>query len=117
MENKKGFKYVVEGFENIGDFSKGLLALLNAKCSRKDTVINIKTYEDSWQVDIISLIAIEDFIETHLGKVSSKESINVIKIEYDDLEHSNKEIIDKMQNEYFADNGDYTYITIDEYMV
>ncbi|GCD12642.1 hypothetical protein [Clostridium tagluense] len=117
MEKVTGFKYVVEGFEDIGSFSKGILSLTNTKCSRKGTIIDIKTYEGSWQVDVISLVEMDSFIESNLGEISSKELIEIVSVEYDDLPSKNQKIISDLQDKYFDDKGNDVYIIIDNFMI
>lgn len=109
MEKVKGFKYFIDGFEDLTKFSKGILALTNVKCSRSGTIVDIRTYEDSWNVSVVSMIDIESFIDSNVGKVASKEEIEIITVEFDDLNHSTQEYIDKK----WDDDNEDSFIILD----
>lgn len=85
MKTVEGFKYRAEGKEDLNEFAKGILILTNAMSSRKDTVIDIKTQDGTNDVIIHSLIDIDDVLNAHFKSILSKDKIEVLQLDYDDL--------------------------------
>lgn len=107
MKKKTGFKYVVEGFKDMEKFAKGILAITNLKSSRENTIINIKTYEGTWKVSIISIEEIDDFLKLHFEKIILRELIECIVAEYEDLSNKIQRIVSEKEDE-----SEEFYITI-----
>jgi hypothetical protein len=85
MEIKKGIEYTMVGHEDVVEFAKGILAVTNAKSSRKDTILNVRTLDGSNVVVIHSLIEIDGFLEAHFKEIREKKTIDIAHLEYDDL--------------------------------
>lgn len=99
MKKEIGLKYVVEGFKDIEKFAKGILAITNLKSSRENTIINIKTYEGTWKVSIVSIEEIDDFLKLHFEKIILREPIECIVAEYEDLSDKMQKIISDKEDE------------------
>lgn len=96
MEMLKGYEYQVDGHKDIVDFAKGILALTNAKCSRKGTIIDIKTIEGSNIVYVTTLMELDSEIKHFMGEILDKEEIQIMNIE-DDYDEFNPKIQKKMK--------------------
>ena len=85
METVKGYKYTLEGHDDLDKFARGILAMTNAMSSRNDTVIGINTLEGTNTVVIQSLIEIDSEVENFFKEVISKEKIDVLRLDSVDL--------------------------------
>lgn len=95
MNTVKGYKYTLQGHEDINEFARGILVMTNAMSSRKDTVIGIETLDGTNKVIVHSLIEIDLEVEAHFNKVISKEVIDVLQLDIDDLSQKPQKWIDK----------------------
>lgn len=105
MSKQKAFLYTVDGWENdVDKFAKGILMLVNAKSSRKGTVLDVKTLEGTNIVLVTSLTKIDKELESMMGYVRDVETIDVYNLTYDDLTDSGKEKVketeDMLDDEY-----------------
>ena len=98
METVKGYKYTLEGHKDIDAFAKGILVMTNAMSSRKDTVIGVQTLEGTNTVIVHSLIEIDLEVEAHFNEVVSKEVIDVLRLDFDDLSKKPQDWIQKQES-------------------
>lgn len=85
METVKGYKYTLEGHEDLDKFAKGILFMVNAQSSRKGTIVNVQTLDGSNIVVVDSLIEIDSEVEAYFKEVRSKEIIDILQLDFDDL--------------------------------
>lgn len=90
MEIYKGKRITFDGNEDINEFAKSILALVNAK-SNNYGVIDIKTVIET------NLILVEmtdemyknneDILESMVGKILEIEEIELLEMDLDDIKH------------------------------
>lgn len=97
MEKSKGFCYMIEGFSSIEKFAKGILCLVNIKSSRGN-VVDFKTYENSWTVKVIAREEMDSYLNSYIGNITSKEPIEIVEFEYDDLTKENQKVISDIED-------------------
>lgn len=101
MDIVKGFEYYVDGHEDGVEFAKGILALVNAKSSRRGTVLDVRTFEGLNQVEVTTLCELDKEIEHFMGKITSKREIKIANLNrWDDGNSKLTRIMDKLNDEY-----------------
>lgn len=86
----------MDGFEGLNKFALGVLALTNAKSSRKGTVVDFRTFEGTNIVSVTSLVEIDGTLTSLVGEIRDKEPIDIIQIEFDDLKTKGQKVISDM---------------------
>jgi hypothetical protein len=104
LNKVKGFCYTIQGHDDIDKFAKGILALTNLKSSTDNKIFDIKTYENTNIVAVVTADEIDDYIREHMGDISDKEEITILFADIDDLNGKSQQTIFDMENnssEYF----------------
>lgn len=97
MEVVKGYKYTLEGHEDLNEFAKGILFMVNAQSSRKDTIINVQTLDGTNIVIVDSLMEIDSEVDAYFKEVRSKEIIDILQLDFDDLNKKSQGWIQKQE--------------------
>jgi hypothetical protein len=106
MNIVKGYEYYVDGHEDIVEFAKGILALVNARSSRRGTVLDVRTFDGLNQVEVITMCELDKEIEHFMGKITSKKEIKIANLDrWDDGNPTLRKKMDKLNDEYL-DNDD-----------
>lgn len=117
MEIVKGIKYRVNGHEDSNLFANGILVLTNVKSSRKNVVLDIKTFENSNDVDVTvyadSGYDMKSFIRAWLGEVEREEEIEIVSLDGNDIFPNVSNKIEDMTNNYFDNVGNDFVIIYD----
>lgn len=100
MEKIKGYRYEIEGFSDLNEFAKGILALANLKSSNQG-IIDFRTTQESNKVVVIATEDNESYLESYMGKVVNKTEIEVYIVEYDDLSKENQKILNDLEDRYY----------------
>lgn len=106
MDKEKGFRYLVEGKEDLGDFAKGILALANLRSSELG-VVDFSTHAGSQLVTIISYIENDSYINSHVGKVIEKEEISINVLTYEGLSRESQKEVEQLDELYFSNGNNY----------
>ena len=87
MEKERGYRIKVNGGEmKVEDFAKGILTLVNYKSSVKETIIDVKTVENTNIVIVDSYKDISDDLKDMFNAESAEVSpLNLYKVEWCDL--------------------------------
>ena len=106
MRITKGWEYYVEGHKSVDDFAKGILALINARSSRRGTVLDLRTFDGTNQVYIITLSELDKEIEHFMGEITAKNPIHIANLDrWDDGNPTLRKKLEK-QNDDYLDNDD-----------
>lgn len=109
MEVVKGIRYRVNGHKDLNEFAQGILALVNVKSSRKDVILDFKTFEGSNDVSVTvfkdSNYNMKEYIRSWLGEIEFEEEIEIIEVWEEDLKLNVSNVINNISNNYFDSNG------------
>lgn len=95
MEIEKGFSFLIKGHEDVNEFAKGVLALVNLK-SNKMGVYDFRTYPESNEITVITEEDVnEKYLESYVGKIVSKTSIEILVIDSEDVKNEVQKEVDK----------------------
>jgi hypothetical protein len=110
MEKVKGFEYVLDGVADLGLFSQAILALVNIKSSRRETIADIRTIEGMNRVIVVAYEDLDKYFASndHVWTVFDKEPVSIIT-EVEFSRDANKEF-DRM-----LDNDESYFLHIAEY--
>lgn len=100
MQVIKGYKYTMEGSQNIKNFAKGVLALVNLK-SNDMGIKRIETIPDTNLIIVISSVDNDSYLESYVGEIISKENIDIYIFDegHLELDKETHEAIDKKLTE------------------
>ncbi len=119
MESVKGIKYRVKGHEDTNEFASGILALTNVKSSRSNVVLDIKTYENSNDVDVTvyadSGYDMKGFIKAWLGEIEREEEIEIALLDSNDITSETYDIIQEFVDDYYNHKGNDIVIVFEEF--
>lgn len=76
MEKQKGYKYIIEGHQDLDNFAKGILALTNLR-SNEQGVIDFRTFIDSQKVVVITKHDNDAYLESYVGEIIEKKEIDL----------------------------------------
>jgi hypothetical protein len=99
LERVKGFDYTIKGFEDLDKFSKGILALVNLKSNRRKVIADFRTYEGTWQVSVTTYYEMDDYLESYIGEIESKEEFEILEIDYQDFNRSAQKVAEELEIE------------------
>lgn len=98
METTKGFEYVLDSTAELDLFAKGVLALVNIKSSRRETIADVRTVEGMNRVIVVSYIDLDEYFKSndHVWEVVMKDPMTIIsEIEFSQRENKT---LDKMMD-------------------
>lgn len=99
MEKPKGFSYTIKGFEDIDKFAKGILALVNIKSNRRKIIADFRTFEGTWQVEVITYEEMDSYLESYVGEIVDKEECYLLEIGYEDFNKEAKRVAENLEIE------------------
>lgn len=99
MEKLKVFDYTIKGFEDLDKFAKGILALTNIKSNRRQVIADFRTFEDTWQVEVITYQEMDSYLESMVGEIIEKEEYYLLEIDYNDLNREAKKVAEQLEIE------------------
>ncbi|MDT0193716.1 hypothetical protein [Exiguobacterium sp. BG5(2022)] len=113
MEATKIYSYQLKGHENLEEFAKGILFLVNQRSSVENTVIEFRTFDGS---DMVELFAhkqgdydteFDRVLKHHFKEIVSKEEATLLMVgEYEDYTKTVHQKIDELQ----SDDGEYIIV-------
>lgn len=114
LEVEKGYVYWVKGHENEVDFALGILALVNARSSAPNTIADVKTFYGNNDVRIVAYTEQDGAIESHIGTITSKEEINLLKLGLNELDSNVYKDFEKLQDDWLDNDGKEVVVMFDD---
>lgn len=106
MRITNGWEYYVDGHKDVVEFAKGILALVNARSSRRGTVLDLRTYEGNNQVYIVTVSELDKEIKHFMGEIIEKNPINIANLDrWEDGNPTLRKKLEKQEDDYL-DNDD-----------
>jgi hypothetical protein len=118
LDNIKGILYTVKGHKDLDKFAKGILALVNARSSIKNSIVDFKTHEGTNIVEVITVNQghyqknTEKTIKALVGEIEEQKEIKIFNFHFD---HLNKELQKELYNseEYDINDEEEVYFGFD----